>query len=135
MTSTPASEPFPRAPLSLPSRASITYLVVGAVAVGGYFLMPASAQDVWYIVIGASSVTAVAGSALRLAHARRAWLFFAAGLLVNVGILASWLAAGAGMLFAVRPALLALTLMVLGGEIIFASFFLSLLRGSGFGRV
>jgi hypothetical protein len=39
------------------------------------------------------------------------------------------------MLFAVRPALLALTLMVLGGEIVFASFFLSLLRGSGFGRV
>ena len=62
-------------------------------------------------------------------------LSFFAGLVVNVGILASWLAAGAGMLFAVRPALLALTLMVLGGEIVFASFFLSLLRGSGFGRV
>lgn len=59
---------------------------------------------------------------------------FAAGLIVNVYILASWLEAGAGMLFAVRPAILALTLMVLGAEIVFASFFLTLLRGSEFGR-
>ncbi|HEX7052158.1 MAG TPA: glycosyltransferase family 2 protein [Longimicrobiales bacterium] len=62
-------------------------------------------------------------------------LLFGAGLIINVGILASWLAAGRGILFAVRPALLALTLMVLGAEVVFASFFLSVLRGSGFGRV
>lgn len=61
-------------------------------------------------------------------------LLFAAGLLINVWILASWLVAGAGVLFAVRPAILALTLMVLGAEIVFAAFFLSLLRGSEFGR-
>lgn len=59
---------------------------------------------------------------------------FSAGLILNVFILASWLSAGAGMLFAVRPAILALTLMVLGAEVVFASFFLSLLRGSEFGR-
>ena len=57
-----------------------------------------------------------------------------AGLIVDVWILAEWLAAGRGVLFAVRPAMLALTLMVMGTEIVFAAFFLSLLRSSGFGR-
>jgi hypothetical protein len=61
-------------------------------------------------------------------------LLFGIGLAINLYILASWLAAGAGMLFAVRPALLALTMMVLGAEVVFASFFLSLLRGSDFSR-
>jgi glycosyltransferase involved in cell wall biosynthesis len=60
---------------------------------------------------------------------------FLAGLVVNLWILWSWIAAGRGVLFAVRPAMLALTLMVLGAEIVFASFFLSVLRSSGFGRV
>lgn len=59
---------------------------------------------------------------------------FGAGLVINVWILAQWLNAGRGELFAVRPAMLALTLMVLGAELIFASFFLSVLRGSRFGR-
>lgn len=59
---------------------------------------------------------------------------FAVGLLVNVRILVGWLEAGAGVLFAVRPAVLALTLMVLGAEIVFASFFLSVLRAAAFGR-
>ena len=60
---------------------------------------------------------------------------FGAGLIINVWILADWVAAGAGGdLFAVRPAMLALTLMVLGAEIVFASFFLSVLRGGHFGR-
>lgn len=62
-------------------------------------------------------------------------LLFAAGLILNVWILAEWLAAGAGVLFAVRPATLALTLMVAGAEIAFASFFLSVLRGPSFSRV
>lgn len=61
-------------------------------------------------------------------------LLFTAGLVINVAILADWLAAGAGVLFAVRPATLALTLMVLGAEIVFASFFISVMRGSHFGR-
>lgn len=57
-----------------------------------------------------------------------------AGLIINARILGDWLAAGRGMLFAVRPAMLALTLMILGAEVIFAAFFLSLLRGTAFGR-
>ncbi|MFO8173566.1 MAG: hypothetical protein R6T96_04730, partial [Longimicrobiales bacterium] len=61
-------------------------------------------------------------------------LIFGAGLVLNVWILAAWLNAGAGVLFAVRPATLALTLMVVGAEFIFASFFLSVLRSTGFGR-
>ncbi|MBI4519658.1 MAG: glycosyltransferase family 2 protein [Gemmatimonadetes bacterium] len=60
---------------------------------------------------------------------------FAAGFIINVSILAQWVAGGFGVLFAVRPAVLALTLMVLGAEIVFAAFFLSLLRASEFGRV
>ncbi|MDX1675522.1 MAG: glycosyltransferase family 2 protein [Longimicrobiales bacterium] len=59
---------------------------------------------------------------------------FAAGLIINVWILADWLEGGAGVLFAVRPATLALTLMVVGAELVFASFFLSVLRSEGFGR-
>jgi hypothetical protein len=61
-------------------------------------------------------------------------LTFAAGMAINVWILSGWLAAGAGALFAVRPAMLALTLMVLGAEVVFASFFLTMLRSSEFGR-
>jgi hypothetical protein len=61
-------------------------------------------------------------------------LLFAAGLALNLYILGGWLAAGGGMLFAVRPATLALTLMILGAEIVFAAFFLSVLRGAEFGR-
>lgn len=62
-------------------------------------------------------------------------LLFGAGLVINVWILAAWLSAGAGVLFAVRPAVLALTLMVMGAEFVFASFFVSVLRGGHFGRV
>ena len=61
-------------------------------------------------------------------------LLFGAGLVINVWILAAWLSAGAGVLFAVRPAMLAFTLMVVGVELVFASFFLSVLRSNSFGR-
>ena len=61
-------------------------------------------------------------------------LLFGGGLALNVYILSAWLTAGAGVLFAVRPAMLALTLMVVGAEIVFAAFFLSVLRASHFGR-
>jgi glycosyltransferase involved in cell wall biosynthesis len=62
-------------------------------------------------------------------------LFFAAGFVINLWILFDWIAAGAGVLFAVRPAMLAMTLMVAGAEVVFAAFFLSVLRGSWFSRV
>jgi hypothetical protein len=61
-------------------------------------------------------------------------LLFAAGLTINVWILLDWLQGGAGVLFAVRPALLALTLMVVGAELAFAAFFVSVLRASHFGK-
>lgn len=62
-------------------------------------------------------------------------LLFAAGFLIDLWILVDWINQGAGLLFAVRPAMMALTLMVLGAEIVFASIFLSVLRGTAFGRV
>ncbi|HEX7049412.1 MAG TPA: glycosyltransferase family 2 protein [Longimicrobiales bacterium] len=62
-------------------------------------------------------------------------VLFAAGFVIDLWILSDWIAAGAGVLFAVRPAMVALTLMVLGAEIVFASIFLSVLRAAGFGRV
>jgi hypothetical protein len=62
-------------------------------------------------------------------------LLFAIGFCIDLWILVDWISAGRGVLFAVRPAVLALTFMLLGAEILFASFFLSVLRGSQFGRV
>jgi glycosyltransferase involved in cell wall biosynthesis len=62
-------------------------------------------------------------------------LLFGAGFVINVWILVDWLAGGAGVLFAVRPAMVTLTLMVAGAEVVFAAFFLSVLRGSVFSRV
>lgn len=53
---------------------------------------------------------------------------FAAGLGINVWILVSWLASGRGDLFAVRPALLGLTFVVAGIQVVFGSFFISVLR-------
>ena len=52
----------------------------------------------------------------------------AAGIGVNAWILTSWLGAGRGQLFAVRPALLGLSLIVVGAQTVFGSFFISLLR-------
>jgi len=52
----------------------------------------------------------------------------AAGLGINGWILASWLASGRGELFAVRPALLGLSLVVLGAQAVFGSFFISILH-------
>lgn len=56
---------------------------------------------------------------------------FAVGLGVNVWILVSWLASGRGDLFAVRPALLGLTFVVVGVQVVFGSFFISVLRDEG----
>lgn len=52
----------------------------------------------------------------------------AAGLGINLKILVGWLGVGRGELFAVRPALVGLTLLVVGAEIVFGSFFISVLR-------
>jgi glycosyltransferase involved in cell wall biosynthesis len=52
---------------------------------------------------------------------------FLAGLAINGMILHDWLRSGMGPLNAVRPALLGSTLMVLGAQVVFSSFFLSML--------
>jgi hypothetical protein len=54
---------------------------------------------------------------------------FLSGLGLNAWILAEWLAAGLGELMEVRKAIVGLTLMVVGTQIGFASFFLDVLRG------
>ena len=55
-------------------------------------------------------------------------LLFLAGGAVNASILVDWLERGRGTLFAVRPALLGLTLLVVGAQGMFGSFFISALR-------
>ena len=55
----------------------------------------------------------------------------AAGIGINAWILWAWLAAGRGQLFAVQPALLGLSLIVVGAQIVFGSFFISVLRDDG----
>jgi hypothetical protein len=52
--------------------------------------------------------------------------YFLAGLVIDVWILIGWLSSNGGPLDALRPALLALTLMSLGAMTAFGSFFLSL---------
>jgi glycosyltransferase involved in cell wall biosynthesis len=59
---------------------------------------------------------------------------FLVGLGINLWILWDWLSNGRGDLFAVRPAMLAMTLLLAGAELVFGSFFLSLLRGRRYGR-
>lgn len=59
----------------------------------------------------------------------------AAGLGVNLTLAWQWyVLSNRGLFFAVQPAILALTLMVCGTEIVFASFFLSILRSRGYGH-
>jgi glycosyltransferase involved in cell wall biosynthesis len=55
-------------------------------------------------------------------------LFVLAGLGIDTGILVEWINSNLGALDAVRPALYALTLLVLGLQFIFAAFFLSLFQ-------
>lgn len=53
-----------------------------------------------------------------------------AGLGINVGILVHWVWTGFGPLFAIRLAIVALTLMVAGAQVLFSSFYLDLLRAA-----
>jgi glycosyltransferase involved in cell wall biosynthesis len=55
-------------------------------------------------------------------------LFFMVGFGIDLSILVAWLNHSMGALNAVRPAIFALTMMVLGLQFIFASFFLSLFQ-------
>jgi signal transduction histidine kinase len=68
------------------ARASWAALAVGAVSIGVYYLLHGDAQTVWYGVIGAAAVAAVAIGTLRNVPAedRPAWWLFAGGLLGQV---------------------------------------------------
>jgi glycosyltransferase involved in cell wall biosynthesis len=54
-------------------------------------------------------------------------LLFAAGVIIDLGILARWLGSGMGSLDAVRPAIQASTLIIVGAQTSFSSFFLGML--------
>ena len=58
-------------------------------------------------------------------------LMVVAGFLINLGVLASWIGSDLGELDALRPALLAMTLMCIGSQTAFGSFFLSLFGSGG----
>jgi hypothetical protein len=53
-----------------------------------------------------------------------------AGFGINLGILVHWIWTGFGPLFAIRLAIVALTLMVVGAQALFSSFYLDLLRAA-----
>ena len=53
---------------------------------------------------------------------------FLAGLGVNAWIVVRWMLSDFGPLMAVRPAIVGLTLMVVGAQLLFSSFYLDLLR-------
>jgi glycosyltransferase involved in cell wall biosynthesis len=55
-------------------------------------------------------------------------IFILGGLTVDIAILAQWISHSLGALDAVRPAIFALTLLVLGLQFVFAAFFLSLFK-------
>jgi glycosyltransferase involved in cell wall biosynthesis len=54
-------------------------------------------------------------------------MVFLLGLIINLGILYQWVGVGFGGQVRVREAILAMTLMVIGAQTVFASFFLSIL--------
>lgn len=121
-------------------------LRVGAFALDYHFMFVASAAAILglqLVVLGLAAKTYARGE---LAIAGDRWLglldrhftlergllvglgLAAAGLGINAWILVSWLGSGRGQLFAVRPALLGLSLVVLGAQAVFGSFFISVLR-------
>jgi len=66
-------------------RPAALYLLAGALAIGGYYLLSGDAQAIWYEVIGASAVIAMwAGVRGRAGSDRLAWQLFAIGTLGEV---------------------------------------------------
>lgn len=56
------------------------------------------------------------------------FMFFVVGLVIDGLVLVDWIRSSMGPIMAIRPALYAMTLMVIGAQTAFASFFLSLFR-------
>ena len=126
-------------------------LLPGPLEVGGlvfdyHFMFVASALavlGVQLVVLGLAAKTYARGELMIRGDRWLAWLdrhftlergllvgsgLAAAGIGINAWILSSWLGAGRGQLFAVRPALLGLSLIVVGAQAVFGSFFISVLR-------
>jgi signal transduction histidine kinase len=85
MTALTSIEPRIRRPgWALLPRPAALYLLFGAATIGAYFLLPTTARDLVYVLVGLSAVTAVYSGAQRLEENRLAWQLFAAGLLGEV---------------------------------------------------
>ncbi len=111
-----------------------------------HFMFPASALAILGVQLVVLGLAAKAIARAEL-HVTDRWLGFlddwftlerglllggallAAGVGVNAWILSDWLRAGRGTLFAVRPALLGLTLLVVGAQLVFGSFFIGAVHG------
>jgi glycosyltransferase involved in cell wall biosynthesis len=117
----------------------IAVLMGGPIRVGGLFV------DFHFMFIG--SLLAILGTQVALLglfaragiEGAPAWftlerglvgggLLLAAGMGANLVILMRWIGSGFGPLNAVRPAILALTLMAVGAQVLFSSFYLDLVR-------
>ena len=111
-----------------------------------HFMFPASALAILGVQLVVLGLAAKAIARAEL-HVTDRWLGFldewftlerglllggallAAGVGVNAWILSDWLRAGRGTLFAVRPALLGLSLLVVGAQLVFGSFFIGAVHG------
>ena len=130
--------------------AGLGALLPGPIRIGGmsfdfHFMFVASALAILGVQLVVLGLAAKAFARAEL-HVSDRWLAFldrwftlerglligagvlAAGLGVNAWILSDWLGAGRGALFAVRPALVGLTLLVVGAQLAFGSFFISVVR-------
>src|SRR5207247_1512490 len=83
MSAPPAGERLPGRLLGL--RTAGLFMAAGWVAIEIYLLLPTTAQEILYLVIGVSAVAAIAYGAERLESERLAWRLFALGLLCEVG--------------------------------------------------
>ncbi len=130
--------------------AGLALLLPGPLLIGGmsfdfHFMFVASALAILGVQLVVLGLAAKAFARAEL-HVRDRWLAFldrwftlerglligaavlSAGIGVNAWILLDWLQAGRGTLFAVRPALVGLTLLVVGAQLVFGSFFISVVR-------
>jgi hypothetical protein len=121
-------------------------LRVGALSFDFHFMFVASALAILGVQLVVLGLATKAFSRAEL-HVSDRWLAFldqfftlerglllggallGAGLGVNAWILLDWLRADRGSLFAVRPALVGLTLLVMGAQLMFGSFFISVFQG------
>lgn len=130
--------------------AGLALLLPGPFTVGGvsfdfHFMFVASALAILGVQLVGLGLSAKAYARAEL-HLGDRWLGFldrwftlerglllggallAAGVGINLAILRDWIAEGRGALFAVRPALAGLTLFVVGVQVMFGSFFISVVR-------